>query len=338
MKMKRFLIPFLLTIACPVTYAQDNALPSLFVRPLDGDLSQIQGWQPALGEGLAEMLITEITKLNKFEVLESTALADLAKEIDLGTSGYVGKDEKVDKGGWKGADFMFVGKVTRFGANKTGVNLGGFVPGSLGNLGVRSDKYDVRIDWRLVDAYSRKVMNTGSAVGQQTGLGFDIGVSVYGHGGGIGFQNTEFMNSALGKATVKALNAIIAEVSTVTLPPSGRRMAKDKAAQQDKAQQDKAGEEVKAQMDAIRATPGKVLAVPAKGVVIVTLGNKQGLKAGDKLKLYETVDTKDDQGKVVFTEEKLVGEITLEAVQDDRSKASYTGNAEVKSGWVVKAN
>jgi hypothetical protein len=142
----------------------------------------------------------------------------------------------------------------------------------------------------------------------------------------------------LGKATVKALNSIIAEVSTVTLPPSGRRLAKEKAAQQEKAQQDKAGEEVKAQMDSIRATPGKVLAVPAKGVVIVTLGTKQGLKVGDKLKLYETVDTKDDQGKVVFTEEKLVGEITLEAVQDDRSKASYSGNAEVKAGWVVKAN
>jgi hypothetical protein len=39
---------------------------------------------------------------------------------------------------------------------------------------------------------------------------------------------------------------------------------------------------------------------------------------------------------VVFSEEKLVGEVTLDAVQEDRSKASYTGDADVKAGWVVK--
>ena len=33
----------------------------------------------------------------------------------------------------------------------------------------------------------------------------------------------------------------------------------------------------------MRTTPGKVLAVPSKGVVIVSLGSKQGFKSGDKL-------------------------------------------------------
>lgn len=337
--MKRSLTLLLLfSILIPLTRAQDNSLPTLVVKPLDGDLSQIQGWQPALGEGLAEMLTTELAKLNKFDVLESTALADLAKEIDLGQAGYVGKEEKVDKGGWKGADFMFVGKVTRFGSSKQKVDLSGFVPGSLGGLGVSQNKNDVRIDWRLVDIATRKVVKTGSAVGQQNGVGFNIGVNVGGHGGGIGFQNQEFMNSALGKATVKALNSIVAEVSTVSVPASGRRQAKDKAAQQEKAEQDKAAQAGQAQQEAVKGTPGKVLAVPAKGIVIVSLGSKQGFKAGDKLKLYETVDTKDEKGNVVFTEEKLIGEVTLDAVQEERSKAAFSGSAEVKTGWVVKAN
>ncbi len=66
--------------------AQDKAkqLPTLFVAPLEGDLSQVMGWQPALGEGLAEMLITEMQNVGKFQVLESTALKDLAEEIKLG--------------------------------------------------------------------------------------------------------------------------------------------------------------------------------------------------------------------------------------------------------------
>ena len=119
--------------------------------------------------------------------------------------------------------------------------------------------------------------------------------------------------------------------SSVALPPSGRRQFKEKAAQNEKATTDAA-------LAQLKNTPGKVVAVPSKEAVIVSLGSKQGFKSGDKVKLYETVDTKDDKGNVVFTEEKLVGEITLETVQEERSKARYSGAAEVKAGWIVKAN
>jgi curli biogenesis system outer membrane secretion channel CsgG len=328
--MKHWCLILLLTVA-GLRAAEPSSAPTLFVAPLDGDLSQIQGWQPALGEGLAEMLITELTKLNKFQVLESTALEQLKDEIRLGEEGFVAADEKVEKGGFAGADFMFRGKVTRFGAKSQGVGLGGFVPGSLGNLGVRSSKSDVRIDWRIVDVATRKIVTSGQAVGEQTGVGFDIGVAVKGHGGNIGFDNAEFMNSALGKATVKAINTIMTQVQGAQVPASGRQKAREKAAQSSQAVAQQA-------ISSLRNTPGKVLAAPAKGVLIVSLGSKQGFKAGDKLKLYEVVELKDDQGQVVFTEEKLAGEITLDSVQEERSKAGYSGSAEVKTGWTVKLN
>jgi curli biogenesis system outer membrane secretion channel CsgG len=304
--------------------------PTIFVAPLDGDMAQIQGWQPALGEGLAEMLITELGKIGKFDVLESTALENLKDEIRLGEEGYVGDKEKVDKGGFAGADFMLRGKVTRFGAQQKGVDLGGFAPKGIGGLGVQQSLADVRIDWRIVDVYNRKVLKTGQSVGSHTGTGFNIGVAVKGSGGNIGFKNKEFMNSALGRATVKALTNIVTEISALELPESGRRKSKDAAVAKETAKE-------QATQQAVRSTPGKVLAVPAKGVVIVSLGSKLGFKSGDKVLLYQTVDTKDEKGEVVFTEEKLVGEITLDAVQEERSKATYTGDVEIKSGWVVRA-
>jgi curli biogenesis system outer membrane secretion channel CsgG len=325
------IVSILLAAAVSVTgWTAEDAKPTIFVAPLDGDLSQIQGWQPALGEGLAEMLITELTKLGKFTVLESTALPELIGEIQLGEAGYVSDTEKVDKGGFAGADFMLRAKVTRFGSAKQGVDVGGFVPGSGGKLGIGTSKSDVRIDWRLVDTATRKIVTTGNAAAQQTGLAFDIGVGVKGHGGNIGFENKEFMNSALGKATVKAINDIIQQIDKTTLPESGRLKAK--AAQAAQAEQ-----AAQANVAALRNTPGKVLAVPNAETLIVSLGSQHGFKNGDKLLLYETVDTKDDEGKVVFTEEKLVGEITLEAVQPDRSKAKYDGKQTVQKGWVVKA-
>jgi hypothetical protein len=151
-------------------------------------------------------------------------------------------------------------------------------------------------------------------------------VNVGGRGGNIGFDNREFMDSALGHATEKTLKQIIADVQGTTLPVSGR--VKQKAGQAAQAS---------AVSDAIKHTPGKILAVASKDTIIVSLGSKQGFKEGDKLNLFQTNDVKDDKGNVVFTDEKLVGEITLSSVQEDRSRASYTGDVQVQQGWTVKA-
>jgi hypothetical protein len=137
------------------------------------------------------------------------------------------------------------------------------------------------------------------------------------------------MDSALGKATVAALGQITGELGPTPLPESGRQKMRA-------AQNAAATAEVNTALQALRNTPGKVLAVAGKDAVIVSLGSKHGFKPGDKLSLYETVEIKDDKGAVVFTDEKLVGEVILQSVQDERSKASYAGNLELKSGWVVK--
>ena len=330
--MKKNLLILLTTgllTAGAVARAGAQELPALIVAPFSGDITHIQYWQPALGSGLAEMLITELGKINKFTVLETTQLETLKDEIKMGQDGWVDATQMVEKGGFAAADFMFTAKVTRFGHKESKVGLGGFVPGNLGNLGIKTTTSDVRIDWRLVDASSRKIIKTGSSTATEKGTGFNVGVNIRGSGGGVGFDNKEFMDSALGKATVKALAQITDEIKPFPLPESSRKKQKAAVA-------DNAAAAASAAAGALRKTPGKVLAVPAKGTLIVSLGSKLGFKDGDKVDLFETVDTKDDQGNVVFSEEKLVGEVTLQSVQEERSKAGYSGDQQVKAGWVVK--
>jgi len=254
----------------------------------------------------------------------------LKDEIKMGDDGWVEQSEKVEKGGFAAADFMFTAKVTRFGYKDTQVGLGGFVPGALGGLGVHQTTSDIRLDWRLVDASNRKIIKTGSATASQKGGGFTLSTGVNGRGGAIGFDNHEFMDSALGKATVKALAQITADMSPITLPESGRHKRKAATAGQQAAV-------ATAATDSLHQTPGKVLAVAGKDTIIVSLGSKNGYKPGDKLNLYETSDVKDDKGQVVFTDEKLVGEVTIQTAQDERSRVSYDGDKEVKPGWTVKA-
>ena len=43
------------------------------------------------------------------------------------------------------------------------------------------------------------------------------------------------------------------------------------------------------------------------------------------------------QDHPVFSDEKLVGELTISAAQEDRSRASYSGDLTVLQGWTVKA-
>ncbi len=312
--------------------AADGEPPTLIVAPFTGDRVHIQYWQPALGSGLADMLVTELGKIGKFTVLETIDLEVLKDEIREGEDGWIEANEKVEKGGFAAADFMFTGKVTRFGAKETSTGLGGIARGvGLGGLGVKQSTTDVRIDWRLVDASSRKVIKTGSATAERKGTSFNVsGFGAGGSGGGIGHNNREFMDSALGKATVDALAMIIAELQPVQLPESGR--SKKIAAKADAAEA-----AANAELEAKRATPGKVLAAPSKQAIIVSLGKQHGFKDGEKLNLYETVEIKDDKGVVVFTEEKLVGELTIQSAQDDKSRTAYEGDLEIKSGWVVKA-
>jgi curli biogenesis system outer membrane secretion channel CsgG len=311
-------------IATGRVFADD--LPTCFVAPFSGDTAAIQYWQPAMGEGLGEMLTTELGKINKFQMLEINQIGDLKNEINMGADGWIDQAQKVDKGGFAAADFMFTAKVTRFGSKESHIGLGGFVPGNFGNLGVKQTVSDVRIDWRLVDVATRKIIKTGSGTAQQKGTGFNVGTDIGGSGGHIGFDNKEFMDSALGRATEAAMQQIIADVQTATLPVSGRAKQKSALAAKESA----VG-------NTLKHTPGKVLAVASKDTIIISLGSKQGFKEGDKLELYQTNDVKDDKGNVVFTDEKLVGELTIMSVQEDRSRASYAGTVEVKQGWTVKA-
>src|SRR5262249_22838672 len=147
------------------------------------------------------------------------------------------------------------------GNKESHIGLGGFVPGNLGNLGLHQTVADVRIDWRLVDVATRKIVKTGSASAEQKGGGFDVGANAGGNGGNTSLGNHEFMDSALGRATEKTLQMIIADLTAATLPDSGR--AKQKAALA-------AGADAAAA--ALKHTPGKVLAVASKDTIIVSLG------------------------------------------------------------------
>jgi len=317
---KPFFLALSLTFAALTVRAADQKMiPTISVAKTEA--SGVGYWQPAMGEGLAHMMITEFGNLPNFKVLESVALDDLRAERALGDSGEVSEAEAVKKGQWKGADYTFKSTVTRFGSKENNYGGGGFAPRlpfGVGGFAVRKSENEVQIDWRIIDNASREIVSgaAGRAVGIETGTGFNF--SSY-HGGGFS-DNREFMDSALGKATMKAITQIVEKLRTLDVGPGARTMNAANAAA--------------ASASALRNVKGVVKLVEGKEIW-VSLGANNGFAKGDKVKIYRPVEKKNKKGEVVATTYELVTEITLIKVQKDKSMGEYTGSAEIGEDWAA---
>jgi curli biogenesis system outer membrane secretion channel CsgG len=253
--------------------------PTIRVAPT---LSQLPTWQPALGEGLAQMMITELVRLTNLQVLESVALDDLREERTLGESGEIERSERIKKGHWKGAEYTFKTTITRFGGEQS--SFGGSGPvhipipipfGGGGGFRVQNSKSEVQIDWRVIDNTTGAIAKSGRGVGVQSGKAF----SFAGFGGGGWSNNREFMDSALGKATMKAIASIVTELEEWT-PPA--RSGSDEIAGKKRAEELAA---IQAQKNSQRRVKTEVLLVDGDEIWIA-IGSTRGFAAGDRLKIY----------------------------------------------------
>jgi curli biogenesis system outer membrane secretion channel CsgG len=205
--------------------AADKKLPTISVAPSKGQ--DVAYWQPTTGEGPAQMLVTEFNNLPNLKVLESLALDDLRAERQLGESGEVSEAESVKKGQWKGADYTFKSVVTRFGGKEKNFGGGSWLPG-VPRVGVKTTENEVQIDWRIIDNATREVVPgaSGRASGVEKGTSFNFRSWT---GGGFS-NNREFRDSALGKATMKAIAEIVEQVKKLDVGPGGRALAAESAA------------------------------------------------------------------------------------------------------------
>jgi curli biogenesis system outer membrane secretion channel CsgG len=298
--------------------------PTLVVAPFTVAFNE---WLPrgrsAIGDGLASLLITELSRMGRFDLLESSALPDLEAETQVGGRGMGGLAMPAANSQWAGADFVLYSKLME--AQHSAQTVGSAGPLVLPPI-FRSNKHltRVQIDWRLVQVANRKIVATGQAIGEEKGVSSGLAQGL----GADFFQTAQFRDSAMGKAINKAIAAIASELDQVSLPPLARGTAIP--ANQLPTQT------AESASPAVPPATGQVAATTGGGVVIVSLGAKHGIKVGDRLQLFERVDLKDESGQVIFTEEKAAGEVLLDAVNEDRSKGQYTGPSTPKVGWLVK--
>ena len=215
---------------------------------------------------------------------------------------------KTEQGHWHGADYMLTAKLTVFEKPpKTESSKNIFGVGKKGRI---------QLLWRVVNTSTRSIAASGTADSNRSRKKFNL-MSMAKGVFGASEDESEAMDIALGIA----LDQIVSEVELLDLTKNGRNTNTGNFT-------------ADSTTDPVRVA-GTVDAVQPD-FLIVGVGTKHGCKQGDKFELCELVDIKNSEGKSVFKDEKVVGELVLSMCLEERSKASYTSLVPPKEGWLVR--
>ncbi len=172
-----------------------------------------------IGDGLREMLLTELHNSGRFVVMERMDIRGLAAEQALSRSRMARPGEAIPEGQMEVADVMVYGAVTEFEPEVRGGGLTLGMPNVPLTLGMQSKSAHMAIDVRLVDVASGRVLATGRLVGQARSTQASIGANISTRGVTMpatlgGFSNTP-MEQAIRECIAKAIAYI-----TGNTPPS----------------------------------------------------------------------------------------------------------------------
>lgn len=180
-------------------------------------VQQVFGTNVDIGKGIRALLTTRVQQAGKVRVVERAKVDTVMREQDFGASNRVKKGTNARVGQILGADVYLMGDIVAFGRDdrKKGVALGtlGF-RGPIGGLriGGSEDKAIIVINYRIVDAETSEVIDSGEARGESSrkskGIGGFFGTSGRVAGGGVDMTSSNFAETIIGEATMDACNKL----------------------------------------------------------------------------------------------------------------------------------
>jgi curli biogenesis system outer membrane secretion channel CsgG len=256
-----------------------------------------------VGQGMADMLTTELVKSGKYRVMERQAIEKIMQEQNLGQSGAVTPESAAKVGQLLGVELAIVASVTEFGYKKG--NVGGDLHSNkpfINSIGIESSSSSVGIDVRFVNTSTGEILAADNVRKEEKKRGVSLGTKAF------DFKNqNEFDESLVGKATRKAIEELV--------------------------------EKIDEQMEGL-PWQAKIIKVTGN-TVIINSGSEAGVNVGDVFDVYskgeELIDP--DTGLSLGAEEEKVGEIKVDTNNIGNGKASkctITRGSGITAGNVVR--
>jgi len=158
-----------------------------------------------VGQGMADMLTTELVKSGKYRVIERQAIEAIMKEQQLGQSGAVTAQSAAQVGQLLGVELALIGAVTEFGYKKS--DIGGVLKNKGFGLGVQSASASVGIDLRFTNTTTGEILAAENVRKEESKKGLKVDTEQF------SFKNKNaFDESLVGKATRAAIEEIVQKI------------------------------------------------------------------------------------------------------------------------------
>ncbi|HSY12689.1 MAG TPA: CsgG/HfaB family protein [Verrucomicrobiae bacterium] len=289
------------------------------VAVFDFDFATVQSSSAAVfgtnvdvGKGISDLLVRHLVQDGTYSVIERKAMDKILAEQNFSNSDRADANSAAKIGKLLGVDAIIVGSVTQFGYDNKDTKVGGG-GGGWGGFGVggfshKKSKAVVVTDARLVNIDTAEIMGVADGKGESSRESTSLlggGSNWHGFGGGaVDFGSSDFQQTILGEA----VNAAVTEMSTELVADAPKLVTRTISVE------------------------GVVASVDG-GQIVLNIGAKAGLKAGDQLTVKRvTKEIKDPTtGKTLRKMTADVGVIKLTDVDD----VSAVGTAVSGSGFKV---
>ncbi|UZR92608.1 CsgG/HfaB family protein [Chondrinema litorale] len=153
-----------------------------------------------VGEGMADMLTTELVKSGEYTVIERSELDRILAEQKLGASGVVTAQSAAEIGKVLGVELAVIGSVTEFGYKDNSTD--GRVKGI--GIGVRTQSATVGIDCRLVNTTTAEIITAENVRKEESSKGLKLNTR------NVSFNDKKsFDESIVGKAARDAVEDMV---------------------------------------------------------------------------------------------------------------------------------
>jgi curli biogenesis system outer membrane secretion channel CsgG len=253
-----------------------------------------------IGEGLAEMLTSELAKTGQFIVVERQALGDIVKEQELGQTGLIRGETAARTGQVLGAQIVVRGAVTEFEESASG---GGADIGLRNlNIGGKIQNAHVALDIRLIDASTGQVIASHNASKVVPSAGGGVGARI----GTVTFGGDAFFNTPIGQATRAAMQDALQFIMATAFKA---------------------------------IIPSFSIVKVDGGTAYINGGATSNVRVGDVYMVYskgeDLVDP--DTGLKLGSDEKMIGSVQITSVQEKFSIGTIVGGGgPMKRGDLVK--
>ena len=282
-----------------------------------GGVSAIFGQDVDIGQGIADLLVTNLVKDGSYSVIERKALDKILAEQNFSNSDRANPTSAAKIGKMLGVDAIVVGSITQFGNDTKNQNIGGgggnWGGFGVGGIGRKKAKAIVGITARIVDIDTGEILAVAEGKGESQRNSTSLlggGGNWHGFGAGhVDMGSSDFQNTIIGEATKAAVDQMT----------SGVIAGKEK-------------------LQVRTVTVAGLVAAVEGGQIILNVGGKAGLKVGDQLNVERvTKEIKDpSNGQVIRRLSTPVGIVKVTDVDEASSVATAVSGSGFKVGDAVK--